>query len=85
MKTLLLNNAEVGQLIDLDEIYEAVKEGYASYNNGLVIQPGIQHLNKPDSHATFDFKTCLDMGSGFFSVKSSSGGVDDHVKLGQVP
>ena len=28
MKTLLLNNAEVGQLIDLDEIYEAVKEGY---------------------------------------------------------
>lgn len=85
MKTLLLNNAEVGQLIDLDEIYEAVKEGYASYNNGLVIQPGIQHLNKPDSHATFDFKTCLDMGSGFFSMKSSSGGFDDNVKIGQLP
>ena len=85
MKTLLLNNEEVGKLIDLDEIYEAVKEGYISFEEGKVIQPGIQHLNKPDSHETFDFKACLDMGSGFFSMKSSSGGFDNNIKIGQLP
>lgn len=82
MKTLLLNNSEVGKVIDLDEIYEAVKEGYISFNSGNVVQPGIQNVVKPGTHTGYDFKTCLDMSAGLFSMKSSGGGFDGNAEKG---
>ena len=82
MKTLLLSNEDVGKLIDLDEIYESVKEGYVSFEEGNVVQPGIQNLVKPGTHAGFDFKTCLDISAGLFSMKSSGGGFEGNVEKG---
>ena len=82
MKTLLLSNEDVGRLIDLDEIYESVKEGYVSFEEGNVVQPGIQNLVKPGTHAGFDFKTCLDINAGLFSMKSSGGGFEGNVEKG---
>lgn len=82
MKTLLLNNSDVGRLIDLDEIYESVKAGYASFNSGNVVQPPIQEIKKPGTHTGYDFKTCLDMSAGLFSMKSSGGGFEKNAEKG---
>ncbi len=84
MKTLLLSNADVGKVINLDEIYEAVKNGYISLYNGNVVQPEILHIYEPNTLKGFDFKCCLDLEAGFFSMKSSSGGYTDNVKIGQL-
>ncbi len=82
MQTLLLNNSDVGKLIDLDEIYESVKQGYVSFNSGNVVQPPIQNLIKPGTHTGYDFKTCLDESAGLFSMKSSGGGFDGNAAKG---
>ena len=73
MKTLLLNNTDVGKLIDLDDIYKKVEEGYKSFNSGKVVQPPIMHILSPTTGKGFDFKSCLNEDSGFFSNKASSG------------
>jgi len=39
MKTLLLNKDEVGELIDLDKIQEAVEDGYRAFNSGQTVIP----------------------------------------------
>ena len=82
MDTLLLSKEEVSSLIDLDAILAAVEEGYRSFNRGLVVQPKIMDIVQPGTHAGFDFKGGLDMGSGFISLKCSSGGYDNNPKLG---
>lgn len=73
MKTLLLNNTDVGKLIDLDDIYKKVEEGYKSFNSGKIVQPPIMHIISPTTGKGFDFKSCLNEDSGFFSNKASSG------------
>jgi ornithine cyclodeaminase/alanine dehydrogenase len=82
METLLLNKEEVGSLIDLDAILAAVEEGYRSFNRGLVVQPDIMDLSLPGTHEGVDFKAGLDMGSGYITLKASSGGYDNNPKLG---
>ncbi len=82
MQTLLLNKDEVSSLIDLDAIQAAVEEGYRSFNRGLVVQPKIMDIVLPGTHAGIDFKGGLDMGSGYISLKASSGGFDSNPKLG---
>lgn len=72
-KTLLLNNTDVGKLIDLDDIYKKVEEGYKSFNSGKIVQPPIMHIISPTTGKGFDFKSCLNEDSGFFSNKASSG------------
>ena len=74
MDTLLLNKSDVGSLIDLDAILEAVEDGYRSFNSGLVVQPDFMTIVKPGTHTGFDFKGGLDMGGGYITIKSSSGG-----------
>ena len=78
MKTLLLSNEDVGKVVDLDEIYEAVKNGYISLYNGNVVQPEILHIYEPNTKKGFDYKCCLDLEAGYYSMKSSSGGVHVH-------
>ena len=85
MKTLLLSNEDVGKVVDLDEIYEAVKNGYISLYNGNVVQPEILHIYEPNTKKGFDHKCCLDLEAGYYSMKSSSGGFEDNVKIGQLP
>ena len=61
MDTLLLNKSDVGSLIDLDAILEAVEDGYRSFNSGLVVQPDFMTIVKPGTHTGFDFKGGLDI------------------------
>lgn len=82
MKTLLLNQEEVGRLINLDQILEAVEEGYKSFNSGLVVQPDFMAVTLPHTHEGIDFKGGLDMGGGYITIKASSGGYDQNPKLG---
>jgi alanine dehydrogenase len=82
METLLLNKAEVGSLIDLDAVRAAVEDGYRSFNSDLVVQPDIMDLSLPGTHAGVDFKGGLDMGSGYLTLKASSGGYDNNPKIG---
>lgn len=82
METLLLSKEEVGSLIDLDLIRAAVEEGYRSFNSGLVVQPNFMAVSFPGTHQGVDFKGGLDLGSGYITLKASSGGFDDNPKLG---
>jgi alanine dehydrogenase len=82
METLLLNKEEVSSLIDLDAIRAAVEDGYRSFNSGLVVQPKIMDVVLPGTHEGVDFKGGLDMGSGYITLKASSGGYDNNPKLG---
>jgi alanine dehydrogenase len=82
METLLLNKDEVGNLIDRDAILAAVEDGYRSFSSGLVVQPDFMALTIPGTHLGMDVKAGLDMGSGFMTLKTSSGGYDDNPKLG---
>ena len=82
METLLLNQDEVGSLIDLDAVRAAVEDGYRSFSGGQVVQPDFMALTIPGTHLGMDVKGGLDMGSGFMSLKTSSGGYDDNPKLG---
>lgn len=82
METLLLNKSDVGSLIDLDAIQEAVENGYRSFNSGLVVQPDFMAVVKPGTHTGFDFKGGMDMGGGYITIKASSGGYPDNPKIG---
>lgn len=82
METLLLNKDEVGSLIDLDAVLEAVENGYRSFNSGLVVQPDFMAVATPGTHEGIDFKAGLDMGGGYITIKASSGGYDNNPKLG---
>jgi ornithine cyclodeaminase/alanine dehydrogenase len=82
METLLLNKDEVGSLIDLDAVLAAVENGYRSFNSGQVVQPSFMAVTLPGTHAGVDFKGGLDMGSGYITLKASSGGYDNNPKLG---
>lgn len=82
METLLLNKDEVGSLIDLDAVLDAVENGYRSFNSGLVVQPDFMAIAMPGTHEGIDFKGGLDMGGGYITIKASSGGYDNNPKLG---
>lgn len=82
METLLLNKTDVGSLIDLDDVYKAVENGYRSFAKGHVVQPDFMTIVKPGTHTGFDFKGGLDLEGGYITIKSSSGGYPDNPKLG---
>ena len=82
METLLLNKTDVGSLIDLDDVYTAVENGYRSFAKGLVVQPDFMTIVKPGTHTGFDFKGGMDLEGGYITIKSSSGGYPDNPKLG---
>lgn len=82
MDTLLLNKDEVGRLIDLDRVQAAVEDAYRAFSSGLVDQPDFMSLHLPETHAGMDIKAGLDMGSGFMSIKASSGGYAGNPALG---
>lgn len=82
MKTLLLNKDEVGELIDLDAVLEAVENGYKSFNSGRVIQPDFMCVVSPGTHEGIEFKGGLDMDGGYITIKSSSGGYKKNPEVG---
>ena len=82
METLLLNKSEVGSLINLDEVFDAVEDGYRSFNSGKVVQPDFISVVTPGTHEGIDFKCGLDSGGGYISMKASSGGYDKNPSIG---
>lgn len=82
MNTLLLNHSEVEKLLDIDDIVSSVERAYCDYSSGLVVQPDILTIYEPGTEKGYDFKVGLDLGVGYFSMKSSSGGYTDNPKKG---
>jgi alanine dehydrogenase len=82
METLLLNKDEIGSLIDLDAVLEAVESGYKSFSSGRVVQPDFMSVELPGSHACIDFKGGLDLDGGYITIKSSAGGYKRNPELG---
>ena len=82
METLLLNKEEVGRLIDLDAVLAAVEDGYRSFNSGQVIQPDFMEMTLPGTHEGMDIKAGMDLGGGYMSIKSSSGGYHRNPEYG---
>lgn len=73
MSTLLLNKTEVGRCIDPDQVLKDVEAAYCSFSSGDVVQPEFLTVTEPGTHLGFEFKVCLDMEGGYYSMKSSSG------------
>ena len=71
METLLLSYNDVDRVIDLDEIYKAVEQGFADMCLGKVTQPPILNLLKPDGSHISDIKCAADEESGFYALKTS--------------
>ncbi len=65
METLLLSYNDVDKLCDLDEIYRAVEQSFASVSLGKAVQPPILNIVEPGTHKGGDFKACLDIEAGF--------------------
>ena len=82
MDTLLLSYNDVDKLCDLDEIYKAVEQSFASVSEGTAVQPPILNIVEPGTHKGGDFKACLDMKAGYYSMKASFGGFPDNAALG---
>lgn len=82
MDTLMLKNSDVAKLLDIDDIVASVEDAYRHFNSGLVVQPDILMIYEPEARRGYDFKVGLDLGAGYFSMKSSSGGYSDNVALG---
>lgn len=74
MGTLLLNKTDVGDIVDLDKVLDAVEDGYRSFQKGSVTQPNFIDLYRPGGSGLLDIKAGLDAGSGRMSIKASSGG-----------
>lgn len=73
MKTLLLNKADVGQLIHMREVIETVEEAYKAFNGGQVNQPPYTCIHLPPS-GEIDFKISHCSANEIISMKASSGG-----------
>ncbi|WAJ39300.1 ornithine cyclodeaminase family protein [Pseudomonas sp. GOM7] len=85
MKTLLLNKAEVGSLITMQEVIGTVEEAYKAFSAGQVVQPdyiGI-HLSAP--RGEIDFKVGYCTSNEIISMKASSGGFLDNPSTHGVP
>lgn len=82
MNTQLLSNSDVSKLLDIDDIVRSVENAYCDYSRGLVVQPDILTIYEPGTDKGYDFKVGLDLGAGYYSMKSSSSGYVDNPKKG---
>ena len=82
MKTRMLSNSQVAKCMDVDDIMQSIEDAYADLNKGLVTQPDILDIHEPGTHKGYDIKVGLDMGAGYYCMKSSSGGYDDNPAKG---
>jgi len=78
MKTLLLKKEEVGGLISMAEVIDAVEEAYRAFNSDQVEQPGHMGIHLPPPRGEIDFKLGYYKASEMISMKASSGGFVDN-------
>lgn len=72
MKTLLLNAKEVKQLISIEDIVEAVREGYKAFNQGKVTLPPIVSIETGNG-GEVDFKTGYSQQEEIIGIKMAGG------------
>lgn len=85
MKTLLLNKANVGSLIRMDEVIGTVQEAYKAFNSGQVSQPPYTCIHLPPPRGEIDFKLGYCEANEMISMKASSGGFPNNLAEHGVP
>ncbi|WP_044870101.1 ornithine cyclodeaminase family protein [Pseudomonas sp. LFM046] len=85
MKTLLLNKAEVGRLISMEEVIGTVEEAYKAFSAGQVVQPDYIGIHLPEPRGEIDFKVGYCKTNEIISMKASSGGFLDNPAAHGVP
>lgn len=85
MKTLLLNKAEVGRLISMEEVIGTVEEAYKAFSAGQVVQPDYIGIHLPEPRGEIDFKVGYCKTNEIISMKASSGGFLDNPTAHGVP
>ena len=85
MKTLLLNKAEVGRLISMEEVIGSVEEAYKAFSAGQVVQPDYIGIHLPEPRGEIDFKVGYCKTNEIISMKASSGGFLDNPTAYGVP
>ncbi|MDH4608536.1 ornithine cyclodeaminase family protein [Pseudomonas sp. BN102] len=85
MKTLLLNKAEVGRLISMEEVIGTVEEAYKAFSAGQVVQPDYIGIHLPEPRGEIDFKVGYCKANEIISMKASSGGFLDNPAAHGVP
>jgi len=73
METLLLNQQEVSELLNMPDAIKAVEEAYKAYNLNKVQQPPIVSIDVAEHKGEIDIKACYSGISGMTSVKTAVG------------
>lgn len=79
MNTLLLNGKEVEQLITVEDIVDAVREGYKAFNRGEVMLPPIVSIETKNG-GEVDFKTGYSQQEEIIGIKMAGGFWDNPKK-----
>ncbi|WP_413791152.1 MULTISPECIES: ornithine cyclodeaminase family protein [unclassified Pseudomonas] len=85
MNTLLLTKEEVGSLIAMKDVIDAVAQAYKAFNNEQVVQPDYIGIHLPPPRGEIDFKIGYCKTSELISMKASSGGFIDNPATHDVP
>ncbi|HWR30960.1 MAG TPA: ornithine cyclodeaminase family protein [Negativicutes bacterium] len=73
MKTLLLNQHEISQLLPMDAAIAAVTEAYKAFNQNMVAQPPIVSIEIPEHNGEIDIKASYSKAIGVIAVKTAVG------------
>jgi ornithine cyclodeaminase/alanine dehydrogenase len=68
----------------MKDAIEAVKQGYMSYNNGMILQPPIVSIEIPENKGEIDIKAGYSREEEIIAVKSAAGFIDNQ-KLHNMP
>jgi ornithine cyclodeaminase/alanine dehydrogenase len=73
MKTLLLNQREVKQLLNMPDAIVAVEEAYKDFNRKMAIQPPIVSIEVPEYNGEMDLKMGYSKSTEIIAVKTAVG------------
>lgn len=73
MKTLILNQQEVKELLNMPDAIKAVEEAYKAYNLNKVEQPPIVSVEVAEHDGEVDIKACYSKVNEMISVKTAVG------------
>ncbi|MEI8217170.1 MAG: ornithine cyclodeaminase family protein [Eubacteriales bacterium] len=73
MKTLILTQKDVKELMNMKDTIEEVEMAYKSFNSGEVVQPPIMSIILPELNAETDIKSSYSKATKMTCVKSAPG------------
>ena len=77
---LILREAEIRELLDLQECIEAVERAFAAYSTGQAELPAVINLDVPEHRGEIHVKAGHLRGGGHYAVKIASGFYDNPSK-----